>query len=243
MSGKLGLSHACAAYQFAYGDLAVYWSFCCIMKCICQLSISDWSLCSAWKRANSGSYEGMGKSDLHSVQRERKRDILHSFLQGDGVRHAVALYYWFLYSSVTYIIYCPYRCCSFVGFLNYGCQLVSIGQYCLKHATILHEIGHVIGFWHEQSRPDRDEHISVLLYNINPRYLSNFLKKDRSQVDSMGVPYDYNSIMHYPETAFSRQPGLVTLLSKEWGIPLGNAHELSYLDVLQANKLYRCGKS
>lgn len=134
------------------------------------------------------------------------------------------------------------RCCSFVGFLNYGRQLVSIGQYCLNHATILHEIGHTIGFWHEQSRPDRDEHVSVLLYNVHPRYLSNFLKKDKSQVDSMGVPYDYNSIMHYPKAAFPRRPGLVTLLSKEWGIPLGNAHELSHLDVLQANKLYRCGK-
>ena len=135
-----------------------------------------------------------------------------------------------------------FRCCSFVGFLNYGCQRVSIAQNCLNHATILHEIGHTIGFWHEQSRPDRDEHVSVLLYNIVPRYRTNFLKKDRSQVNSMGVPYDYNSIMHYPEGAFSRQPGRATLLSKEWGIPLGNAHELSPLDVLQANKLYKCGK-
>ena len=33
-------------------------------------------------------------------------------------------------------------------------QIINLGLGCREHATILHEIGHAIGFWHEQSRPD-----------------------------------------------------------------------------------------
>lgn len=59
----------------------------------------------------------------------------------------------------------------------------------------LHEIGHALGFYHEQARPDRDEYVTILSQNINPDKLRNFLIKPSSKTYS--TLYDYGSIMHY----------------------------------------------
>lgn len=108
--------------------------------------------------------------------------------------------------------------------------------------TIVHEIGHAVGFWHEQSRPDRDEYIDILYENIRNGYESNFRKLSDYDVDSLGVGYDYNSVMHYSRRAFSRSYRLDTIRAKDPAIPIGLGYALSELDILQANRLYRCGK-
>ena len=43
---------------------------------------------------------------------------------------------------------------------------MSIGHNCEYLHVMLHELGHVIGFWHEQSRPDRDEHVTIVWKNV-----------------------------------------------------------------------------
>jgi len=55
-----------------------------------------------------------------------------------------------------------------VGRRGGGPQAISIGKNCDKFGIVVHELGHVIGFWHEHTRPDRDEHVSIIRDNIQP---------------------------------------------------------------------------
>lgn len=99
---------------------------------------------------------------------------------------------------------------------------VSLAQGCWYKGTVIHEVLHSLGFWHEQSRPDRDNYVRILSQNIPPRKLLDFLQFDdfekyffssevlynfnkfsTSQINSRGSAYDVGSVMHYNGYAFS----------------------------------------
>uniref|UniRef100_A0A8C5J866 Metalloendopeptidase n=1 Tax=Junco hyemalis TaxID=40217 RepID=A0A8C5J866_JUNHY len=126
-----------------------------------------------------------------------------------------AMRHWEKYTCVTFIersdeesyivfTYRPCGCCSYVGRRGNGPQAISIGKNCDKFGIVVHELGHVIGFWHEHTRPDRDDHVSIIRENIQPGQEYNFLKMEPGEVNSLGEPYDFDSIMHYARNTFSR---------------------------------------
>ena len=127
------------------------------------------------------------------------------------------------------------RCYSNVGRYAGYTQLISIGIYCGFSAAV-HEIGHALGFFHEQSRPDRDKYVTIHHENIRPGTEFNFRKE--SNVDSLGVTYDFNSIMHYSKYAASKN-GKATISTKEKDLQIGRSPELSPLDIKQTNLLYK----
>ena len=68
----------------------------------------------------------------------------------------------------------------------------------------------------------------------------NFHKYDTNRIDSRGVSYDYDSIMHYSSTAFANRAGVRTIVGKNGRTNLGQRYGLSKKDIEQANLLY-CG--
>lgn len=71
----------------------------------------------------------------------------------------------------------------------------------------------------------------------------NFDKLKADEIDSLGEPYDYASIMHYARDTFSRAMYLDTILPKgkfKQRPEIGQRIKLSPGDISQTNKLYRC---
>ncbi|PIO61606.1 astacin, partial [Teladorsagia circumcincta] len=90
-------------------------------------------------------------------------------------------------------------CYSMIGRVGSRSQQVSIGYGCTSLGTVTHEIGHALGFYHEQARYDRDSYVQIVSQNIQNGYLSQFTKQSRSAMQDYGVGYDFGSVMHYDQ--------------------------------------------
>jgi len=50
--------------------------------------------------------------------------------------------------------------------MQYTGNFINLAYGCFGHVTLLHEIAHSLGVWHEQSRPDRDQYVKINYHNM-----------------------------------------------------------------------------
>lgn len=116
---------------------------------------------------------------------------------------------------------------------------------CLYESVITHEFLHALGFNHEQTRPDRDDHVIIHTENIQSDKLHNFQIMTVDSWYDMESPYDGQSVMHYGASSFltneAHQNGLFAITSKESGLPVQSPRvgRMSSEDCFQLQKMYK----
>lgn len=148
------------------------------------------------------------KTSLRFVKRTNQKDYVY-FTKGDG-------------------------CAAMIGHVG-GRQKVWLASNC-STGTVIHEIGHAIGLWHEHERADRGDHVRVRWENVVKGYESNFDKVDKGSAQTP-TKYDRSSIMHYGSFYFSKN-GKPTLVTKGGNTFEPNRSALSKLDVVGVERLY-----
>ena len=122
---------------------------------------------------------------------------------------------------------------SYIGRVG-GKQIIGGATNCTV-ATLLHEMGHATGFWHEQIRPDRDNYVTMNFSNmITTVYSDSTIQRDDMQPLTL---YDWSSIMEYSAEDFSKN-GNPVIETIPPGMPLSNLVGYSAGDIDAIQRLY-----
>jgi len=155
------------------------------------------------------------------------------------------------FSSFSCIRFRPYRngdrdyisiennngCYSSIGRRGGGQTLSLARSGCLYHNTVQHELLHALGFNHEQTRSDRDNHIRVAWENVIENMKHNFNKKNTL---NQNTGYDYNSVMQYHKYAFSKNNRPTMIPIPNSNAEIGKASQMGKSDIDRLNRLYKC---
>jgi hypothetical protein len=97
--------------------------------------------------------------------------------------------------------------------------------------------------FHEQSRPDRDQHVIIFWENIQPGAMKDF--EIKVNMETYNMPYDLESVMHYGVYDFVKADKLMpTILPNDQYNKtykrMGQRDGLSDGDVYKLRTMYKC---
>ena len=106
-------------------------------------------------------------------------------------------------------------------------------------------MNHFLGFFHEHTRSDRDNYVTVDWDAIDAyqkekgedHWKHNFYKCTESGCKDLDVGYDYSSIMHYGQYL----GGTKVMTPKQSGVTIGQRQQLSSKDIIGLNEHYCSG--
>jgi hypothetical protein len=116
------------------------------------------------------------------------------------------------------------QCEALEGYEAVAAQQMGGSTACTE-GTILHEMGHIVGLWHEMVRPDASTYVTVSYANVIKGSWGNF-QPPTDNYQTLGL-YDYASLMEYPSGSLTRN-GAPVIESKPAGIPLGSSDGVPY---------------
>lgn len=169
----------------------------------------------------------------------------NSVLQQINIQAAIE--HWMERSSITFVerteenedqyphflnFYSSNSCASYVG-MQGGEQRIMVADGCTT-GSIIHEIGHALGLFHEHTRSDRESYVQISWDDIVAGKDINF--KEQNVGTSNYGEYDYGSIMHYGEYFFSKT-GNPTIVVPD-GITIGQRIALSETDARSIDEMY-----
>jgi len=142
-------------------------------------------------------------------------------------------------------------CRAHVGRKDEGKTEIQLGAECFEHeGTILHELMHIIGVYHEMNRPDRDLFLDVYQEKIKKEHQSEFARKNTTKYDLSNItPYDVYSIMNYHEFQACNQGELCMQVKDIFkqkfktldGYPLQHPiTKMSATDIVDISRKYTC---
>ena len=131
-------------------------------------------------------------------------------------------------------------CWSSVGNLREGGQQLNLEKPgCVYKGTVMHEMLHACGFYHQQNTYNRDDYVEILFDNIQEDLIHNFAVYNDTTLTDFNTTYDYDSIMHYSAYAFSKN-GQPTMKAKtENRDTFGQLNDFTNTDVTKLNRMYQ----
>ncbi|KAI6224037.1 Zinc metalloproteinase nas-8-like protein [Aphelenchoides besseyi] len=127
-------------------------------------------------------------------------------------------------------------CWSSIGMQGGYQKVILSSPSCIDRPDIMHETMHALGLSHEHQRHDRDKYVRIHMENVMSGSEDNF---DLANFDTMGLPYDYYSIMHYHSKEFSKNER-PTITAKRRGVTLKRPTRLSRIDLKKLKIIGDC---